>query len=304
MKQILRITVGLTVSCLIAAFIMGAVFTVTDKRKKHNEHLNVQETMLGLLGYSKKNPPPGDLKFHRIYRYIVEDGKSKYLGYMVPVEEGGKEDYQLVLIGLKGDFVSSYKLSIAPEKAEEAVEREAAINQVLKPPKTFTYADAVIVAERGGKRVAYLLPGEFPGFKTFITVMLALDPGFKILGLEIMEQEEDPGLGAEISQEYFKNQFKDKSFKKMKEIKVVKEPLPDEYRRFLERKKWKEGMFTREEIERIRSKYQDHDIYALTGATISSKSVTRGVKNMVKKFAYRIKILDGVIASRKLAVAF
>jgi len=135
-------------------------------------------------------------------------------------------------------------------------------------------------------------------------VMLALDPGFKILGLEIMEQEEDPGLGAEISQEYFKNQFKDKSFKKMKEIKVVKEPLPDEYRRFLERKKWKEGMFTREEIERIRSKYQDHDIYALTGATISSKSVTRGVKNMVKKFAYRIKILDGVIASRKLAVAF
>jgi len=56
---------------------------------------------------------------------------------------------------------------------------------------------------------------------------------------------------------------------------VVKEPLPDDYRKALEVKK---GSMSPEEVQRIRAKYQDKDIYALTGATISSKAVTDGVK--------------------------
>ena len=103
---------------------------------------------------------------------------------------------------------------------------------------------------------------------------------------------------------YFKNQFKDKSFEKVKELKVVKEPLPDEYFRYLESKKADEGLISKKDIEEIKSKYQDKDIYALTGATISSRSVTVGVKNIIKKFAYRVNILDSVIAGQKIPVAF
>lgn len=304
MKQILRITIGLTISCLIAALFMGSVFTVTDKAKKHNEHMNVQNTMLGLLGYTKAKPAPSDLKLYSIYRYIVEEGEEKYLGYMTPVEKGKEESYELLLISLKGKFAGRHEVPISSEKAIEAPDREKALKAVLKPPKRFTYADATIIAKLGEERLAYLLPGEFPGFKTFISVMLALDPSFKILGLEIMEHEEDPGLGAEIEQEYFKNQFKEKTFKKVKEIDVIKEPLPEDYREFLETKKWGEGAFTEEEIASIRSKYQDQDIYALTGATISSEAVTNGVKGMIRRFAYRIEILDGVIAGQKVPVAF
>jgi electron transport complex protein RnfG len=148
----------------------------------------------------------------------------------------------------------------------------------------------------GDKRVAYLLPGEFTGFKTFIEVMLALDPQFEIIGLEIMEDEEDPGLGAEIAQNYFKNQFKNKSFERLKNLTVVKEPLPDDYSRYLEAP----DTLNPEELESIRNQYRDKDIYALTGATISSRAVTNGAKNMVKRFAYRIKILDEVIASQQI----
>ena len=50
MKEIMRITIALTVSCLIAAAVMGLAFVVTAKAKKHNEHMNVQQTMLELLG--------------------------------------------------------------------------------------------------------------------------------------------------------------------------------------------------------------------------------------------------------------
>jgi len=304
MKQIIRITVGLTISCLIAALVMGSVFVITDKAKRHNEHVNVQQTMLGLLGYSTSHPAPPELKLYSIYRYIFTDGNVNTLGYVLPVLKGGGVGYQLMEMDLDGGFVAQYPLDLAPEDASESAERSAALRKAIKPPKTFSYADATIVAKLGEKRLAYLLPGEFPGFKTFIHVMLALDPSFEILGLEITEQEEDPGLGAEIKQDYFKNQFKGKSFKKIKELHVVKEPLPEEYKAYLESQKGKESPIPKAELDVIRSRYQDKDIYALTGATISSKAVTDGVKNMVAKFAYRINRLDKVISARNIPAVF
>jgi electron transport complex protein RnfG len=42
----------------------------------------------------------------------------------------------------------------------------------------------------------------------------------------------------------------------------------------------------------------------LTGATISSAAVTNGVKGMVRKFAYRIQILDQAITTEKIPVLF
>ncbi|MBW1779725.1 MAG: FMN-binding protein [Deltaproteobacteria bacterium] len=304
MKEIIRITVGLTVSCLIAALVMGSVFIITDKAKKHNEHVNVQQTMLGLLGYTKSHPAPSDLRLYTIYRYIISADDTRTLGYMLPVVKGDGVGYQLIVIDLDGQFVNQFQLDVSPEKASEPTERAAALKAVVKPPQTFAYSDATIVANLGQKRLAYLLPGEFPGFKTFIDVMLALDPSFEIIGLEITEQEEDPGLGAEIKQEYFKNQFRGKSFEKVKKLHVIKEPLPEEYRRYLESKKGKESPIPEGELEVIRSKYQDKDIYALTGATISSKAVTSGVKNMVSKFAYRINRLDAIIAQQHVPIAF
>jgi electron transport complex protein RnfG len=302
MREIFRITVALTISCLIAALVMGAVNTITDKAKRYNEHLNVQETMLGLLGYGKANPAPSDLRFYNIYRYIIEDGETKTLGYMLPVVAGGKAGYELVVIDLAGQFVGRFGLDITPEDASEPSERKSALESVLKPPKRFIYADSTVIAKLGDRRLAYLLPGEFPGFKTFINVMLALDPSFTILGLDITENKEDPGLGAEIEQGYFKNQFKGKSFEKVKELTVIKEPLPAEYKRYLEPDKGEP--IPKGEVDTIRSKYMDKDIYALTGATISSKSVTEGVKNMIKKFAYRINLLGDIIDRQHIPVAF
>jgi len=304
MKQIIRITIGLTVSCLIAALVMGSVFVITDKAKKHNEHVNVQETMLGLLGYTKSHPAPSDLKLYSLYRYIITDGDVSMLGYVLPVVKGDGVGYQLTVMDLDGRFVSQSPLRLTPDEASESTGRTAALQEVLKPPKAFMYTDATIVANLGKKRLAYLLPGEFPGFKTFIHVMLALDPSFDILGLEITEQEEDPGLGAEIKQDYFKNQFKGKPFEKIKDLHVVKEPLPEEYKAYLEHERGNGSPIPTGELETIRSKYQDKDIYALTGATISSKAVTDGVKNMVAKFAYRINRLDAVISDQHIPVAF
>ena len=89
-----------------------------------------------------------------------------------------------------------------------------------------------------------------------------------------------------------------------KTLKVVKKPLPEEYRRYLERGELKKGTLTSEQVKEIRKKYEDADIYALTGATISSTAVTNGVKNIIKKFAYRVERLDSVLASQHIPVVF
>jgi len=304
MREIIKIIIALTISCLLAAIVIGSVFIVTAKAKKHNEHLNVQQTVLGLLGYGKTNPAPPGLKLYNIYRYIIQDGESNCLGYMLPIKKGTGIGYELLVLDLKGEFVTQHKVEILPEEAMDPEDRKIVLKSVFSPPSTIRYADTTIVASLDDKRIAYLLPGEFPGFKTFISVMLALDADFKILGLEIMEHEEDPGLGGEINQEYFKNQFKDKSFDKVKKLKVIKEPLPETYRKYLEKRKMEMGHFSKEDIAAIQKNYQDQDIYALTGATISSVAVTNGVRNMTQKFAYRIKILDEAIASKHVPVTF
>jgi len=299
MKQILRITIGLIVSCLVAGTIMGSAYVFTAKAKKHNEHQKEQDTMLGLLGYGKGKPAPSALKLESIYRYVIDEKGSKYLGYMFPVKKGNDLGYGLLVIDLEGKFHGYKELKMTAEQALDAGEREKALAAVLKG--TFVYSDETVVASLNGKRLAYLLPGQFQGFKTFIKVMLALDPSYKILGLEIMENEEDPGLGGDIVQDFFKNQFKGKPYQKLKQLEVVKEPLPEDYREALEAKK---GSMSPEELQRIRAKYQDSDIYALTGATISSRAVTDGVKSMVKRFAYRVEVLERVVQAQKLPAAF
>lgn len=303
MKEIIRITLGLTISCLVAGLLMGSVFIITDKAKKHNEQVNEHRTMMALIGYNKNNPAPSDFNMHTFYRYILQDGDVKTLGYLLPVRRDGGVGYDLVILSLKGQFVKRIKVDLTPETAAEASDRQAALKAVLPESKSVTYADATTVACVGDKRMAYLIPEEFPGFKTFIEVMLAVDPSFEVMGLEIMEHEEDPGLGAEIEQDYFKNQFEGKSFSQVKDLKVIKEPMPEDYRTYLESDKTEKAI-PKGVVDTVRSQYQDDDIYALTGATISSRAVTVGVKNMMKKFAYRVDILNDVISRKGIPVAF
>ena len=297
MKDILTIIFRLTMSCLLAGLVMGGGFMLTSKAKQHNEHVNEQRVMLSLLGYSKDNPAPAEMELHEIYRYVVTEGEALSIAYLVPAEGG----FAFVNIGLEGNFLGLTPVEISQEHVVKEGDRHDAIQTAVGTGKEIRFADQTIVVTNGGARQAYLLPGEFPGFKTFIKVILAIDPAFTLLGLEVMEHEEDPGLGGEIIQDYFKGQFKGKSYDTIKKLDVAKLPLPDEYLQALESVKSGLG---EDDVARIMEMYKDKDIYALTGATISSKSVTNGVKAIAKKFAYRVSILDRVLAEQNIQVSF
>ncbi len=302
MKDIMTIIFRLTISCLMAGVVMGATFIFTNNAKLHNEHVREQQTMLSLLGYdAKKNPAPASVEMHELYRYIVTEGESLSLGYLVPVVQNEKHGFSFVTISLDGNFTGQSVVDIAEDKVTESGDRDKAIAAAVGTGKSIRFADKTIIVTDNGKRSAYLLAGKFPGFKTFIHVMLGVDPSFTMLGLEIMEHEEDPGLGGEITQDYFKNQFKAKPFEALKKIDVAKVPLPDEYLKALEEEKY--GL-DKAEIAKVQAQYQDKDIYALTGATISSRAVSNGVKGIVKKFAYRVSVLDRALTEQNIAVPF
>lgn len=298
MKDIFTIVFRLTLTCILAAIVMGGTYILTSKAKIHNEHVKEQKVRYALLGYDSKNPAPASVVLHSMYRYVVSEHDEQFIGYLLPMSGNAQDSHSFVLIDLDGVFVAKVPVDISVDGAKELTARDAAIQEVLDSGKTIRFADQTIIATKDSSRIAYLLGGKFQGFKTFVSVMLAIDPAYSILGLEILEHEEDPGLGAEIEQDYFRNQFQDKSIDALKTLSVVKEPLPKDYQDALE------GKIQAADALALIKKYRDHDIYALTGATISSRAVTDGVKGIVRKFVYRLTVLENVIKEQQLAVAF
>jgi electron transport complex protein RnfG len=298
MKDMLTIVLRLTLSCLMAATVMGVAFIVTDKAKKHNEHAREERTMYGLLGYDERKPAPPTLALHHIYRYVITEPGRQLIGYLLPTAAEGKAGYTLVSLDLEGRLAEQKAVGLDAEQSREKESRDQAVQAAVGQGRAIRFADHTIVVTDNGKRAAYLLGGKFPGFKTFINVMLALDHHYATLGLEVLEHEEDPGLGAEIEKAYFKNQFKGRSFEVLKGLQVVKEPLPEPYRQALE------GHLADADVARIMDQFKDKNIYALTGATISSRMLTDGVKGMAVKFAYRLDLLDRVLKEHHIAVSF
>ncbi|MCP3889008.1 MAG: FMN-binding protein [Desulfobulbaceae bacterium] len=297
MKDIITIVVRLTLSCLLAATVMGFCFIFTSNAKKHNEHVREQQVMYELLGYKGDVKAPDSVVLHELYRYVITGSDRQSIGYLVP-QGHGNGGFLFVNIGLDGALIESKPVDLNEAEAIEAESRDKAVQTVAGTGFQVVFADQTIVVTENGSRIAYLLGGKFQGFKTFINMMLAVDPDFALVGIEVLEHEEDPGLGAEIEQEYFKNQFKGKSFEAVKGIDVVKAPIPADYWQALN------GKSGEEELLKFREQYKDQDVYALTGATISTRAVCNGVKGIVTKFAYRVNVLDKVLKEQQLAVSF
>jgi Na+-translocating ferredoxin:NAD+ oxidoreductase subunit G len=298
MKNIITIVVRLTVSCLLAASVMGLCFILTSNAKKHNEHVQEQQVIYELLGYKGGAKIPDSIALHEVYRYVITGGDKQSIGYLIPQGHGKDKGFLFVNIDLNGALLANKSVSLSETESLNVKVRDKAMEQAAGPGYTVKFADQTIVVTDNGNRIAYLLGGKFQGFKTFVNVMLAVDPAFSILGIEVLEHEEDPGLGAEIDQDYFKNQFKGKSFEALKAIDVVKAPIPADYLQALN------GKVNESETLKFREQYKDKAVYALTGATISSKAVAKGVQGIVTKFAYRVNVLDKVLKEQQLAVSF
>lgn len=138
--------------------------------------------------------------------------------------------------------------------AIKAQEKEKALKSLM-PEASFINAAGIyeplegkkagyyIAKDKNGKPIGYIATSYSKGYSSIIKLMVAADSRMRLKGIKILDEQETPGLGDDVSKPYFQDQFKGKT---LDQLVVVKNPDPTK-------------------------------ILAITGATISSKAATRGV---------------------------
>ena len=100
---------------------------------------------------------------------------------------------------------------------------------------------------------------EGQGYAGPIKMLVGIAPDLsRVLGIEVIESTETPGLGARINEEEFQNQFR--------------------------------GLSTRGGVEYVKGKapQSDNQIQAITGATISSRTVVRIVNETIEDIRRKV----------------
>ena len=280
-REMVVIAAGLAVVCLFAAMILGGLYFFTQPAKEHNLHAREEAMIRGLLGLTPQ------AKILEIRRYLRSEGKDLQVIYLTGkklahLELDGKE---VAAVAVPDDVAATSSAEVKDEWVKKQIK--------VSNPEHLKYAGRFFVGMEGAQPAGYVVEGVTLGFKTWVRFFMAIDSSYTIQGVEIIEHEEDPGLGAEIVQRYFKNQFAGRSLADIEKISVIKDPLPKEWQTALEElgdmpfRPWAE-------------KYQamlpkNPNIYAITGSTISSVAVTTGIKTALGNFRKRMNIVGAYL---------
>lgn len=180
-----------------------------------------------------------------------------------------KNVLRIILVLTITAIVSGFVLSSVNNWAKPLIEenRTKAISQAifLVQPEGKKYEKLKInemevfeVFDENNNSVGYAVVHQGNGFQGTIKLIFGIDKKLeKIKAIEILEQVETPGLGSLITQDDFKNRFK--------------------------------NLNTQPSIQLIKGKkpINNNEVQAITGATISSKAVVRIVNDAIiqlKKF--------------------
>ncbi len=128
------------------------------------------------------------------------------------------------------------------EAAERALPEATSFKKVNVKLKDNIFL--VLEGKKDDKVIGYAIQVSPRGFGGPIKLMLGIDTQGRVVGLEVIEHLETPGLGGEIEKDYFRKQFIGKSLEDKLEV--------------------------------------NEDIDAIMGATISSRGVTEGVKEALE----------------------
>lgn len=162
------------------------------------------------------------------------------------------------ICAVAGLIISATWVVTEPVKLQkEAEEREIALKGLIpgadsiKPERDIIIADKekqIYRAEVGGETTGYVVSSVGRGYSSLISMLVAMDRDNTVTGIDILVHGETPGLGDRIMEAEFKDRFKGK---KLENLVVVKGETAT-------------------------------DIQAISGATISSRAVTKGVKAAVE----------------------
>ena len=157
-----------------------------------------------------------------------------------------------LIMGITYKYTSPIKFKAEKKEKEEALKEMAPdATDPITPSgkwtvhnKNFEYYEA----KAGGQPVAFIASTAGKGYSSFIQMLVSLSPDLKIRDLKVLGMNETPGLGDQVLEKNFLDQFKGKA---LSQIVLIKGETKD-------------------------------NIQAISGATISSRGVTNGVKDAVQ----------------------
>jgi len=173
----------------------------------------------------------------------------------------------VVLYVIGGLILAAVHVRTAPIIAKKAAqEKKEALQKMMPEADTIQKLGdwephgkqaEYFVAKKDGEIIGYVVQTFAKGYSSYINILFSVNNNYVVQRINILHHAETPGLGDEIDTRWFKEQFRGKD---MEHLKVVKKET---------------------------TKY----IQAITGATISSKAVTKdGIKRGLE---FLMKALKG-----------
>ena len=117
--------------------------------------------------------------------------------------------------------ITNYYTSPIIESQKERAMKES-LSKVIEADsfrETNNYSEAY---DEQGNAIGKVLKVAAKGYSSIINVMVGIDKNNKITGIEVISQQETPGLGAKIKESSFLQQFIGKTLEELKIMKAMK----------------------------------------------------------------------------------
>ncbi len=264
-REIVRIAINLTIVCALGAVILGGVYMGTVRYQEAARLAGERNAVAGMLAL------PADAKVLEV-RQFLDPAKREVVYRAKPYGEETAPVNELVF-SLDGELRSN---NAAADPAE---------------PKGLAGLGRLFVAQRGGAPAGFVIEGETRGYKNRIRFFVAMDTSFVIQGVRVLEHEEDPGLGAEIATTVFQGQYVGRTAERVTTLDVTRDPMPEDWRSALGGLASSSVTDWRAKNDALVQREAPKPIYAVTGATISSRALTRGVRTTVDHFRRRWNLI-------------
>ncbi len=257
-RQVVRIAVNLLAVCALSGVVLGGAFLGTERVAREARLAGERRAIAGMLAL------PEDAKVTEVSQFL-DAARGEVVYVARPYGDESATPRRVVF-------------TLAGEPRPDAPETPA---EALAPlGRTF-------VASAGGALAGFVVEGESRGYKKAIRFFVALDSGFVIRGVRVIQHEEDPGLGAEIATPWFQAQYVGRDAEQVAALDVTKDPMPEDWRSALDALAGGDPNAWRERNAALVGREHARPVYAVTGATISSRALTRGVRTAVEHFRRR-----------------
>jgi electron transport complex protein RnfG len=270
--EVLRIAATMTVVCALAGAILGASFLVTHRYREAADRRAERGAILDLLQLDSS------ATVLEIRQYLAADGRQ-VVYRTAPLGAPAERE---IVFGLDGALLTAGPVPVS---------RSADGKRPLVP------LGRMFAATRAGAPAGFVVEGETRGYKNKIRFFIGLNSDFEIAGVRVVEHEEDPGLGAEVATRAFTGQYLGRTADDVAALTVTRDPMPEDWRAALATLARTPAARWRERNEALVERESAKPVYAVTGATISSRALTDGVRETVDHFRRRWALLAPALGS-------